>query len=133
MSERVRVRVVSAEIQQDGCYLLTQRQAKAVLPNLWEFPGGRVRAGEDDAGALVRALRARLGCTVTVGPQVMEVTHAYDGYDLTLAVYRCGLDGTPRALAVQEVRWVDPEGFADLSFPGADQKTVDALLSENDD
>ena len=132
MSQRARVRVVSAEIQREGRYLLTQRQAKAVLPHLWEFPGGRVRADEDDAGALVRSLKARLGCSVEVGAQVMEVTHAYEGYDLTLAVYRCALGGEPRALAVQAVRWVEPEGFAELSFPGADQKTVDALLSESD-
>lgn len=131
MSERARVRVVSAEIQRNGRYLLTQRQAKAVLPDLWEFPGGRVRDDEDDAGALVRSLQARLGCTVEVGAQVMEVTHAYEGYDLTLAVYRCRLDAEPKPIAVQAVRWVEPEGFSELSFPGADQKSVDALLSES--
>lgn len=131
MSERARVRVVSAEIQREGAYLLTQRQPKAVLPDLWEFPGGRVRDQESDADALVRSLQARLGCTVRVGVQVMEVTHAYEGYDLTLAVYRCDLDAEPRAIAVQAVRWVEPEGFADLTFPGADQKSVDALLSES--
>ena len=131
MSERARVRVVSAEIQREGCYLLTQRQPKAVLPDLWEFPGGRVREGETDAAALVRSLLDRLGCNVAVGAQVMQVTHAYEGYDLTLAVYRCTLDAEPRALAVQAVRWVEPDAFAELEFPGADQKTVDALLNES--
>ena len=130
--KRENVRVVSAEIQREGTYLLTQRQAHAVLPDLWEFPGGRVRSGESDPDALARTLQHRLGISPVVGEQVMEVTHAYDGYDLTLAVYRCTIDADPEARAVQQIAWVAPQDFADLSFPGADQKTVDALLNESD-
>lgn len=125
------VRVVSAEIQRNGAYLLTQRQPHAVLPHLWEFPGGRVREGESDADALTRAFLDRLGCAPQVGEPVMEVTHSYDGYDLTLVVYRCQLDTEPQPLKVQSVRWVDPTEFGDLEFPDADQKTVDALLSDS--
>ena len=54
------IRVVSAEIAVEGRYLITQRSAHAVLPGLWEFPGGRVREGESDAQALVRAVSGRL-------------------------------------------------------------------------
>ena len=46
------VRVVAAMIERDGRYLLTQRRSTAVLPLLWEFPGGRVERGETDAAAL---------------------------------------------------------------------------------
>lgn len=129
-TERRTVRVVSAEIQRDGTYLLTQRQAKAVLPHLWEFPGGRVRDGETDTQALTRSFEARLGCTPDVGSQILEITHAYEGYDLTLAVYRCGVSCEPTAIAVQAVRWVPADRLGEYEFPGADQKTVDALLSE---
>jgi 8-oxo-dGTP diphosphatase len=59
MTTRRRVRVVSAEIQRGGCWLLAQRAAHAELPLLWEFPGGRVRRGETDVMALSRALRER--------------------------------------------------------------------------
>ena len=46
------IRGVAAVIDQGGRYLITQRQANAVLPNLWEFPGGRVEAGESDDGLM---------------------------------------------------------------------------------
>lgn len=129
---RRRVRVVSAEVQRSGCWLLTQRAAHAVLPLLWEFPGGRVRRGEDDRQALARSLRTRVGCEATIGDLVMEVTHPYPEYDLTLAVYRCDIGtSTPKALKVADVAWVPPERFAQYSFPGADQKTVDLLLSDD--
>jgi len=129
MSERRRIRVVSAEIQRNGSYLLAQRAEHAVLPLLWEFPGGRVRAGESDRDALVRSISERIGCRARVGELAMEVTHPYDGYDLTLALYRVDIGTqTPVAGAVHAIAWAGPEQFADYTFPGADQKTVDLLL-----
>jgi 8-oxo-dGTP diphosphatase len=68
-TEGPRIRVVSAEIERSGHYLITQRRPDAVLPLLWEFPGGRVREGEDDAAALVRTLQSRVGLDVVVGEQ----------------------------------------------------------------
>lgn len=126
---RTRIRVVSAEIVRNGTYLLTQRLQTAVLPGLWEFPGGKVQAGETDTTALLRALEDRIGCTARVGDCVMEVTHPYDAYDLTLVVYRCDLGmAEPEAKRVAAIAWVGPERFSEYPFPGADQKTIDLLL-----
>ncbi|MEZ4322991.1 MAG: (deoxy)nucleoside triphosphate pyrophosphohydrolase [Myxococcota bacterium] len=133
MGERTRVRVVTAEIQRNGAYLLTQRLPHAVLPLLWEFPGGRVHDDESDRDALVRSVQARIGCRARVGELVMEVTHPYDTYDLTLAVYRCDIGtSTPKVEKVNDIAWVGPEQFADYRFPGADQKTVDLLLADQE-
>ena len=130
VGNRPHVRVVSAELQVDGRYLITQRRKDAVLPSLWEFPGGRVREGEADAEALRRCLRDRVGLDVVVGEATMEVTHAYEAYDLTLAVYRCELPyrQEARPVTVAAVAWVAPEAFGSYVFPGADQQTVDALV-----
>lgn len=127
------VRVVSAEIQKAGHYLLTQRLSKAVLPDLWEFPGGRVRPDETDEDALLRALAHRIGVTAKVGEQVLEVTHNYDDYSVVLAVYVCdiGLE-EPRPLAVAAVEWVAPADFTDYPFPPADEETVTALVQALD-
>jgi 8-oxo-dGTP diphosphatase len=132
MTERSAIRVVSAEIQRDGRYLITQRSARAVLPMLWEFPGGRVREGESDAEALVRSVRERIGATLTVERQLFEVTHGYDHYGVTLVVYRCQLeDGVePWPENVSALAWVAPDDFGDYPFPGADQKTIELLLRE---
>ena len=132
--DRPKIRVVSAEIQRDGKWLIVQRPAKAVLPLLWEFPGGRVRDGESDAEALARASRERIGVGVEVGAKLLEVTHAYDAYEVALAVYRCALDADaePWPENVAALAWVGPDEFADYPFPGADQRTVDLLLKDGD-
>jgi 8-oxo-dGTP diphosphatase len=70
-AEQPTIRVVSAEIQHEGRYLITQRSARAVLPLLWEFPGGRVRDGEDDREALVRSVHHRIGVWVGAGDRVL--------------------------------------------------------------
>ena len=131
MTERRVVRVVSAEIMREGMYLLTQRSARAVLPLLWEFPGGRVREGESDAEALVRAVKGRVGVTVAPQSKVLEVEHDYPDYRVVMAVYRASIaEGEPFALSVNAVEWVAPDAFGDYPFPGADQKTVDLLLRD---
>lgn len=130
-AERPTLRVVSAEVQRDGRYLITQRSAKAVLPLLWEFPGGRVREDETDAESLIRAVRYRVGVVVDVGERVLEVRHDYPDYSIVLAVYRCRLSGgEPFAQAVNALAWVAPDEFGDYPFPNADQKTVDQLLRD---
>ncbi len=131
MSDRPVIRVVSAEIQRDGSYLLTQRSARAVLPLLWEFPGGRVREGESDQEALARTVKGRIGVAIEVGNKVLEVEHAYDDYEVVLVVYKASV-GThePFAASVNAVAWVEPQSFGDYPFPGADQRTVEMLLSD---
>lgn len=123
-----RVRVVAARIEREGRYLLAQRRAEAVLPLLWEFPGGRVEEGERDEDALQRELAEKLGLPVEVGPCQMRVSHPYRDYTLDLLVYEARALGEPQALGVAQVRWVAPEEFSAYEFPGADQQTVDALL-----
>ncbi len=126
-----RIRVVSALIERDGRFLVTQRRAEATLPLLWEFPGGRVEPGESDQRALVRELMERLGVEVAVGAREVEVDHAYRGYTLLLSTYRCRIEaGEPHPVHVRAIRWASPEELAQLSFPGADQASVDALLDE---
>lgn len=128
-----RIRVVAAHIQREGRYLITQRAAKAVLPLLWEFPGGRVHEGEGDREALRRAIRGRIGLDVAVGELLLEEAHAYSDYTVVLAVYRCDLEGQePWAEGVAALAWVRPDEFEDYPFPGADQKTVDKLLQARD-
>ena len=131
MSDRKEVRVVSAEVSLEGAYLLTQRMESAVFGGCWEFPGGRVRDGESDEEALVRAMKDRLGVEVEVQSCVQEVSHAYPNYDLCLAVYRCRLIGEPSALRVQQFAWVPPEAFEDYPLPPADERSVQALLLDD--
>jgi 8-oxo-dGTP diphosphatase len=128
------IRVVSAELEIDGRYLITQRRKEAVLGLLWEFPGGRVREGETDGDALRRCLRDRVGLDVVVAEATMEGLHDYGSYQLTLVVYRCEVayKQEARPLHVADVAWVKPEEFSNYIFPGADQFTVDQLVQSLD-
>ena len=124
------IRIVTARIERDDLYLITQRNPHAVLPLLWEFPGGRVEDGESDAQALCRELKEKLGVSIQVGELSMHVAHEYDRYHLDLLVYHAATSDTPEAKGVNDVRWVHPSDFGDYKFPGADQQTVDALLGK---
>jgi len=129
MTTKAHVRVVAAEIEREGRYLITQRMAKAVLPLLWEFPGGKVERGESDQDALARELREKIGVEAEVLEMSLHVAHEYENYTLDLMVYRTRISqGEPSCLGVETICWVSPEEFGNYEFPGADQQTVDALL-----
>jgi 8-oxo-dGTP diphosphatase len=124
------IRLVAAVIERDGRYLITQRRPTAVLPGLWEFPGGRVEEGETDEQALRRELRERLGTEVVVKAQMAHRVHHYHGYSVDLNLYQAAIvEGQePQPMRVAEVRWVPSNEFEKYPFPAADQATTDLLL-----
>lgn len=131
MSERKTIRVVAAIIERDGKYLVTQRRPTAVLPLLWEFPGGRVEDGETDHDALHREVLHRIGVDVKPGKLVSFVSHPYDRYVVDLYLYECQLrEGEPRAENVHAFRWVSSAGFDELEFTPADEASMSQLLGE---
>src|SRR3979490_1637675 len=90
------IRVVAAVIEHDGRYLITQRNAAAVLPLLWEFPGGRVEDGENEAHALLREVQGGIGVQVVVGAKLGEHLHDYTTYQVQLTMYSCKLPAEAR-------------------------------------
>ena len=123
------IRVVSAAICREQRYLITQRSSTAVLPRLWEFPGGRVQHGETDEAALVRELHYRLGISAEIVALISSTEREYDDYIVHLQLYRCHLGATePKPLMVRDMRWVASDAFDDYEFTPADQKGMDALL-----
>jgi 8-oxo-dGTP diphosphatase len=129
---RRQIRVVGAMLQNDeGRYLITQRPPKASLPLLWEFPGGRVEAGESDPQALAREIREEMGVDVTVLEQAMHTHHEYPKYDIDFRVFHCRLSdpkATLQHLRVHDHRWVTLEEMSQYQFPDADAKTLAKLL-----
>jgi len=124
------IRVVAAVVEDGGLYLITQRREEAVLPGLWEFPGGRVEAGETDEQALSRELLERIGVIAQIGAALTERHTVYPDYELTLALYSATLapGQIPRRGRVQDFRWIRSSEFDQYQFPAADQATMDALL-----
>src|SRR5580692_6421970 len=142
MSPPRTIRVVAAVLEKDGRYLITQRRATAVLPLMWEFPGGRVEEAETDAQALKREVRHRLGAEIEVGKLISFVSHPYDHYVVDLFLYECNLysastgvgSGAAAAADALEARnvnaflWVTSAEFDQYPFTPADEASMNKLL-----
>src|SRR3954467_1952943 len=106
------IRVVAPVIEGEGRYLITQRRPTAVLPLLWEFPGGRVEGGETGAAALKREVRHRLAAEIEAGQLISFVSHPYEKYVVDLYLYECHITGGDLSpLAVNGFKWVTSAAF----------------------
>ncbi len=110
---------------------MSRRRADQSLPGLWEFPGGKIEAGESPTAALAREIDEELGCTVQVGSIFEVVFHAYEAFDLLMLVYRCQIvAGTPSARTVAQVSWFEPAAIPALPLPPADLPLAQRLAGE---
>ncbi len=119
-----------AMIDPDGRVLLARRPEGKSMAGLWEFPGGKVEAGETPEAALDRELREELGveiCVPCLAP-LSFASHAYDDFHLLMPLYSLRKwDGIARPREGQELAWVRPERLRDYAMPPADAPLVAAL------
>ena len=121
--------VVAAVLEENGAFLVTRRPEGVHLAGLWEFPGGKVDAGETHAAALRREIREELGVDAQVHDLLFEVTDDYPDRSVALFFYRCTLTGEPVARLGQEMRWVLREELRSLGFPPADEQLIHLLVT----
>jgi 8-oxo-dGTP diphosphatase len=122
--------VAAALVQADKTVLVQQRPAGKQLAGLWEFPGGKIEAGESPEAALVRELREELGIEVAAEAlsPVTFASEALAGRHLILMLYAARTwSGEPQALEADALRWVTPAEMAALPMPPADVPLVAAL------
>ena len=94
----------------------------------WEFPGGKVAAGESEAQALVRELREELGVEVTASRPFMRLSHSYGEHDVELSMWIVeSFDGEPRGLDGQRLKWVEPARLPEEDILEADTPFIEAL------
>ena len=111
-----------------GRYLITQRRRGSHLPGLWEFPGGKVEAGETPATALRRELTEELSATFAIGDLVETVRWEYPDRTVTLHFFDCRLESgaiVPREQ--QAMQWTEPDRLAEYDFPPADRELIQRL------
>jgi len=116
-----------ALVDGDGRVLICRRPEGKQLAGLWEFPGGKVEAGETPEAALVRELKEELGIEVKqacLAPFVFA-SHAYDDFHLLMPLYLCRRwDGFVQALEHPAIAWVRPGKMGDYPMPPADEPLV---------
>ncbi len=122
------IEVSAALIFRDGQLLITQRHAKSHLGGLWEFPGGKLEAGETFEQCLVREIREELGVEIAVGELFEEVVHAYPEKSVRLKFFISRLvSGEPQPLDCAAVKWVKQTELVDFEFPAADLRLLEKL------
>jgi len=123
-----RLEVVAALLRRDGRTLFARRVKDDAIGRVWEFPGGRVEAGESLRDALARELREELGVSVRVGERRHVCEHDYPDLSVRLHFFDCELtEEEPRGLEGQELRWVAPEELEMLEVPAADEEMLKLL------
>jgi len=128
-SARASIVVVAAALfDRDGRVLIAQRPRGKPLAGRWEFPGGKVDAGESERQALARELREELGIEVLAARPFMRLTHAYAERDVALSLWIVErFSGEPRSLDAQALKWVAPERLGSEDILEADQPFIEAL------
>jgi 8-oxo-dGTP diphosphatase len=124
--------VAAALMDPHGRVLLAQRPEGKSLAGLWEFPGGKLEAGESPEGALRRELREELD--IGVEPQdlwpLAFASHAYETFHLMMPLYLVRRwQGEPKAVEAAGLAWVKPAEMGAYPMPPADGPLVSALTA----
>jgi 8-oxo-dGTP diphosphatase len=125
--------VVAALIPQPGDgsrFLVQQRLPGGSRALLWEFPGGKVEAGETDEAALARECREELEVVLEVGQQLWVGRHTYPDLTVELVLYLARLvAGEPKPLGAHALRFLTPAEMTALPFCEADVPLLDDLVA----
>jgi 8-oxo-dGTP diphosphatase len=106
--EEIEITEVAAAVieRPDGTFLLAQRPAGKPYPGYWEFPGGKIEAGEDPRAALTRELREELGIEVRESSPWITRVYAYTHATVRLHFFKVtAWDGEPQRLEDQDLEW----------------------------
>ncbi|WP_226641530.1 (deoxy)nucleoside triphosphate pyrophosphohydrolase [Mesobacillus subterraneus] len=127
------VKVVAAIIENDQNEILCAlRSPEMAIPNMWEFPGGKVETGEDIYTALQREIEEELDCKVETNYEVFnDYTHEYETFTINLiAIKSKVVSGTPTASEHSKLIWLKRENLDSLKWAPADLPAVDQLIHE---
>lgn len=120
-----------ALVDADGRVLIAKRPEGKAMAGMWEFPGGKVEAGERPELALIRELEEELGIDVTEAclAPLTFASHAYEKFHLLMPLYVCRRwKGMVEALEGQELKWVKPNRLREHPMPPADLPLIPHLI-----
>ena len=122
--------VVAGLIHDGKRFLICQRPAHKARALQWEFPGGKIEAGESGEEALIREIREELDAQLVVEKKLMDVVHDYPDLSVHLTLYMASAKTDPRALEHNDIRWITAEEIPDYDFCPADRAFLDKIKEE---
>jgi 8-oxo-dGTP diphosphatase len=133
-TEHIKIVLVAAcaLVDADGRVLIAQRPPGRSMAGLWEFPGGKVEAGETPEASLIRELNEELGVVVNEAclAPLTFASHRYADFHLLMPLYVCRRwEGLVRAQEGQELAWVTPNRLKDYPMPPADVPLISHLTT----
>ena len=121
------IHVACAIIERDGRVLAAQRSRSMSMPLKWEFPGGKIEAGESPEACLERELAEEMGIEVAIGRAMPPCEHRYPTFTVTLYPFVCTIHSGEIALNEHRAAvWVSPEEMTALDWPAADVPVIEA-------
>jgi 8-oxo-dGTP diphosphatase len=127
------VKVVAAIIENENDEILCAlRSPEMSIPNMWEFPGGKVEKGEDIFTALKREIDEELQCKIETETSIFnDNTHEYETFIINLLSIKCRIiEGTPTANEHSKLIWLKRENLSSLKWAPADIPAVEQLINE---
>ena len=123
--------VACALVDADGRVLIAQRPGGKSMAGLWEFPGGKIEAGERPELSLIRELKEELGIEVKEAclAPLTFASHAYPDFHLLMPLFVCRRwEGQPAPREGQMIKWVKPGRLREFPMPPADIPLVPMLI-----
>ncbi|WP_258831894.1 (deoxy)nucleoside triphosphate pyrophosphohydrolase [Peribacillus frigoritolerans] len=127
------VKVVAAIIENENDEILCAlRSPDMSIPNMWEFPGGKVEKGEDIFTALKREIDEELQCKIETETSIFnDNTHEYETFIINLLSIKCRIiEGAPTANEHSKLIWLKRENLSSLKWAPADIPAVEQLINE---
>jgi 8-oxo-dGTP diphosphatase len=123
--------VVAGVIEHEGKILICRRRADQPHPLKWEFPGGKLEAGESPESALGRELREELGIEATIGLEVMRYEFAYPGKQSILLIFLTVADwrGEVQNRIFETIGWESRDALASYDFLEGDARFLEAFTA----
>ncbi len=113
----------------DGLALVARRLPGGEMGGTWEFPGGKLESGEDDAQALLREFDEEFGVAVRVGGKLGQSWFEHSGKHYELSAIQIDLDQSPLELREHsETRWVGSSEIVDLQLTDSDRSLLPFVL-----